>query len=257
MPSGPYRPLTFCALAALLSLAGTTSTLAQAGQPVGVAATAVRRVTGDAGGVVRHITVGAGVFQDETVATGERSNTQLLFRDETTLTIGPSSAVVLDRFVYNPAGTADRFAVELGRGALRFVSGSSRSQNYEIRTQIATIGVRGTIIDVFARPRYTLAILSEGAERACFGARCVDVVKPGTYAIVYANGRVEGPKPWDGALRQIVGPISFPLYGWHLDLDRRPRYQYDERRDDIDQFERERQQREPIPPHEPIPPGLN
>lgn len=251
MPSGRRTISTLCALAALSSLVVASGARAQPGQAVGVAATAVRQVTGDAGGVERPISVGAGVFQDETVSTGERSNTQLLFRDETSLTVGPSSQVRLDRFVYNPAGTADRLAVELGRGALRFVSGSSRPQNYEIRTPIASIGVRGTIIDVFARPRYTLAILSEGAERACFNSRCVDVVRPGTYAIVHADGRVEGPKPWDGSLRQIVGPVSFPLYGWHLDLDRRPRYDYDERRDDIDQFERERQRQQPIAP------GLN
>jgi hypothetical protein len=145
--------------------------------------------------------------------------------------------------------------VEITRGALRFVSGQSRPNNYRIRTPIATIGVRGTILDVFVFPGFVIVILTEGGFDACFNARCAAVVRPGTYVIIYADGRIQGPKRWDGALKRLVGPISFPLYGWHLDLDRVPRYVYDERRDDTDQIDRHRFERqEPYPP-EPPPEG--
>lgn len=219
---------------------------------IGVAATSVRQVTGDAGGGVREIGVGNAVFEEETIATGQRSNTQLLFRDETTLNVGPTSSVVLDRFVYNPSGSANEISVELTRGALRFVSGRSRSNAYTIRTPIATIGVRGTILDVFSFPGFTIVILTEGGFDGCFNGRCVAVVRPGTYVIIYADGRVQGPKRWDGALKRLVGPIPFPLFGWHLDLDRLPRYVYDQRRDDTDQLERFEEQ-DYEPPYEPPP----
>ena len=146
----------------------------------------------------------------------------MLFLDQTSLTIGPSSDVVLDRFVFDGNRRASDFAVQATRGALRFVSGSSKSESYKVRTPVATIGVRGTIVDVFVRPGEAIVILEEGASDVCIeGAGCTGLVQPGTYLVVRSGGRVEGPRAWDGSIRSVIGPVSFPLYGWHLDLDRR------------------------------------
>ncbi len=207
----------------LLGVAGQALPVA-AQERIGVAASVVRQVTGNIGGSVRDLSVGEGVFADETVETGERSNSQLLFRDETTLSIGPSSAVVLDRFVYDPGGRASTFSVRAARGALRFVSGSSRPAAYEIETPVATIGVRGTIVDVFVFEGLVIVILTEGAADVCVNGRCSGLTRPGTYLVVRAGGQVEGPRPWDGRLRSVIGPVPFPLYGWHLDLDRGERF---------------------------------
>jgi hypothetical protein len=195
---------------------------AAAAEGIGIAAVVVRDVTGSAGGAPRVLAVGTDVFQDETITTARESNAQLLFLDQTSLTIGPSSDVMLDRFVFDGNRRASDFAVQATRGALRFVSGSSKSETYKVRTPVATIGVRGTIVDVFVRPGETIVILEEGASDVCVeGAGCTGLVQPGTYLVVRAGGRVEGPRAWDGSIRSVIGPVSFPLYGWHLDLDRR------------------------------------
>lgn len=247
------------ALVAALAVSGSGRALAQQ-DGIGVASTVVRDVSGNAGGRHRALTVGGGVFREETITTGTRSNTQVLFLDETSLNIGPASAVVLDRFVYAGGGRASEVTVEIARGALRFVSGSSRPQSYTIKTPVATIGVRGTILDIFVRPSYVVVLLEEGASEVCSSRGCVGIVRPGTYLLVQAGGRIDGPKRWDGSLRRIIGPVSFPLYGWHLQLDDLPRYVQDPARDNVDQLNRrdaidsyEAPPSEPEPVPEPTP----
>ncbi|MEO1104406.1 MAG: FecR domain-containing protein, partial [Pseudomonadota bacterium] len=189
--SSPRATRGVASLAALLLWALATSgpALAQT-PPIGVASSVVRDVTGNAGGSQRQLSAGTGVFSDETIATGVQANSQLLFRDETTLSIGPSSAVVLDRFVYNPGGQASTFSVRAARGALRFVSGSSRPAAYNIETPVATIGVRGTIVDFFIQDSRVIVILTEGAVDVCVNGECFGLTRPGRYLVVRAGGQV-------------------------------------------------------------------
>src|SRR5215831_17290625 len=114
---------------------------------------AVMRITrhhGILGGTTRAMAAGSELFSNETVRTGEASQAQLLFLDQTSLSVGARSEVRLDRFVYNPDRKAGNVVIEASRGAFRFVSGSQNPSNYTIKTPLATIGVRGTIFR--ARP---------------------------------------------------------------------------------------------------------
>src|SRR5215475_3239435 len=91
------------------------------------------------------LSVGSELFSNETVRTGEASQAQLLFLDQTNLSVGARSEVKLDRFVYNPDRKTGNVVIEASRGAFRFVSGSQNPRSYTIKTPFATIGVRGTI----------------------------------------------------------------------------------------------------------------
>lgn len=113
---------------------------------IGVASAVANRVQGSVG--ARALRTGDRIFQNENIETGVDSRSQLLFRDETVLNVGPESRVTLDRFVFDPARGASGAAVSMTRGALRFISGNMPSQAYEIRTPAGSIGVRGTIVDV-------------------------------------------------------------------------------------------------------------
>jgi len=88
--------------------------------------------------------IGDQVFQEQQIRTGADSAAQLLFRDETALTVGPNSSLVLDKAVYDPDKKVGELSVRAVSGAFRFVSGSSPSANYTIKTPAGTIGVRGT-----------------------------------------------------------------------------------------------------------------
>lgn len=152
---------------------------------VGVASAVVNRVQGSVG--ARTLKTGDRVFQNENIETGTDSRSQLLFRDETVLNVGPDSRVTLDRFVYDPARAGGSgAAMSMTRGALRFISGNMPSQAYEIRTPAGSIGVRGTIVDVIVYENGEVVLqLVEGALTFVdLGGRSVSLTRQGEVFIL-------------------------------------------------------------------------
>ncbi len=131
---------------------------------IGVSAIVVNRVQAANNGHDRQLRVGDRVFQNERIETGADGRTQLIFLDETTITVGPNSAVVLDTFVFDPDRGRHSVVIQATHGVLRFVSGSGNSSAFEIRTPVATVGVRGTVLDILvARDGATTVLVVEGA----------------------------------------------------------------------------------------------
>jgi ferric-dicitrate binding protein FerR (iron transport regulator) len=170
-------------IAALASFALSGATLAQQ-VDIGVASTVSNRVLGSVGG--RTLKSGDRVFQNENIETGADSRSQLLFRDETVLNVGPDSRVTLDRFVFDPARGGSGATVSVGRGALRFISGNMPSQSYEIRTPAGSIGVRGTIVDVIVHENGEVVLqLIEGAlVFVDLAGRSISLTRPGQVCIL-------------------------------------------------------------------------
>jgi len=128
---------------------------APAAQLIGSATEAKNEVTGTLDQLVRTINTGDGVSANEIVKTGAGSATLITFLDDTSLAVGASSTIVLDSFVYNPEGNADEAVINLTKGAFRFVSGKSDPGKFVIRTQVATLGIKGT----------DFVVLCDGEER--------------------------------------------------------------------------------------------
>ena len=156
----------------------------------------------------RLVQIGTGddVFRDEVVRTGIASDAKLVFRDDTNLAIGPTSTVTLDRFVYAGDTSLRQAVVDLAKGAFRFTTGTSRKDAYEIRTPVATVGVRGTILDFLVETGRTTVVLQEGQARACArGGRCIELLAPGDSVVITAGGAVRvtrGGRPsWSFAAR--------------------------------------------------------
>jgi hypothetical protein len=137
------------ALALAAGLLAASLASAQPQQNIGIAAAVKDRVTGSLGAQERQLARGDGVFQREVIGTNDTSSSQLLFLDETTLTVGPNSNVTLDEFVYDPRPGASKVTMTIGKGVTRFVTGVLQTNSYEIKTPTATIGVRGTILLIF------------------------------------------------------------------------------------------------------------
>lgn len=125
---------------------GLTAEPVSAQQKIGVASAVRNDVSGTQGGARRTLSNGSDVSANERIRTGQQSTAQLLFLDQTALSVGAQSEVVLDRFVYDPNAGNGKVVINAGVGAFRFVSGAQKSNAYEIRTPVATIGVRGTVI---------------------------------------------------------------------------------------------------------------
>ncbi|MEG3146902.1 FecR domain-containing protein [Sphingomonas sp. RT2P30] len=82
------------------------------------------------------------------VQTGGRSQLQVLLLDKTVFTVGSGARVTIDRFVYDPVRGARSMSASVVKGAFRFMSGrTDRPGTTSINTPIASIGVRGTIVE--------------------------------------------------------------------------------------------------------------
>jgi len=86
------------------------------------------------------------------IQTGKDGRLQVLLLDRSTFTIGPNSVLRIDRFVYDPS-RGRTSAASVTRGAFRFMSGqSNRGNSAAISSPVATIGIRGTILEGVVGP---------------------------------------------------------------------------------------------------------
>ena len=130
---------------------------------VGEAAVVKNEVVRVAASATTQINVGDGLVRDETVRTGLDSATRLVMADSTNLSLGPNATLKLDRTVFDDAHSYRDIAIRLTSGAFRFVTGHSDKAAYKIQTQLATIGVRGTILDILSQRGKTIVVLQDGA----------------------------------------------------------------------------------------------
>jgi hypothetical protein len=148
------------------------------------------------------INVGDGVLRDETVRTGADSAARLVMADSTNLSLGANASLKLDRSVFNDEHSYRDIAVRLTTGAFRFVTGHSEKTAYKITTPLATIGVRGTILDILSQRGSSTVVLQEGAATVCtLSFQCIQLTQPGDTAIItLTNGKVTIQKtstpPW-------------------------------------------------------------
>ena len=70
------------------------------------------------GAGTRALAIGTGVVQDERVSSSVTGRGQLLFIDQTTLSLAPNTTIVLDEFVFNPDGSG-QMGLDLTQGAYR------------------------------------------------------------------------------------------------------------------------------------------
>jgi hypothetical protein len=176
---------------------------AQAPARVGEAAVVqneVVRVSGEGG---TQINVGDAVLRNETVRTGAASATRLVMIDSTNLSLGANSSITLDRTVFNDEHSYKDVTIRMTTGAFRFVTGHSDKNAYKITTGLATIGIRGTILDILSQRGSTTVVLQGGASRVCtLSFQCLELTQPGDTAIITsaANGKTTIKKtnnpPW-------------------------------------------------------------
>jgi hypothetical protein len=178
----------------LLALIGSSSARAQA--RVGEAAVVKNQVVRVAGSASSQINVGDSLLRDEIVRTGLDSAARLVMADSTNLSLGPNASITLDRTVFNDEHSYREIAIRLTTGAFRFVTGNSEKTAYKITTPLATIGVRGTILDVWSQPGRSSVTLMEGAASVCArGGPCTELTLPGeTVTITFAGGKVTSHK---------------------------------------------------------------
>jgi hypothetical protein len=192
---------------------------------IGVAAAVRNDVTASLAGAPQPLAAGSNVFSNQRIRTGVASTAQLLFLDETSVSVAPSSEIVLDRFVYNPNRGAGNVVLTTGRGAFRFVTGAQNPTNYTIKTPVATIGVRGTIVEirnaVMNGVMVSVITLIEGSVQIRNNAgQTVTLSQAGKSIVVGGDGRIQGPLNAHGSTYAYFGnPQRFDMPDNRMDLN--------------------------------------
>jgi hypothetical protein len=208
-------------------------------QTVGVT-TAVRnivRVKANAAAVAAQAQVKQRVTLGNDIATAQASSLQVLLLDQSSLTVGPNGRLVVDRFVYDPNRQASAVGVSIAKGAFRFLSGKPIHANIGqsmLRTPIASIGIRGTMIEGNVGE---MAVQIAQGEAGLSNAGAVDpntasmiILRgpgpnarggetPGAITVTSGGVSVDVTKPGQGVFvpREGAAPITFTLSddGYH------------------------------------------
>lgn len=180
--------LRFWLFSTLLSAALCAGPCAQAQTRVGEAVVIQNEVVRVAA-TTTAINVGDSMLRDETVRTGADSAARFVMADSTNLSLGPSATLKLDRTVFNDVHSYRDVAIRMTTGAFRFVTGHSEKTAYKITTPLATIGVRGTTLDILSQRGRSVVVLQDGAASVCTtSSQCVQLTKPGDTAIITSTG---------------------------------------------------------------------
>jgi hypothetical protein len=156
-------PLLLRALLVGAAVLGLFST-AQAQGRIGVTQSIQNNPVGKPpGGVDRVLRVGTDVQANEVISTAADDRAHLVFLDGTTLTIGPSSSMTIDKFVYDPTTQKGELAVNATKGVFRIIGGRiSKTSTIAVTTPAATMGIRGGIAVLGVQASATTAVLVFG-----------------------------------------------------------------------------------------------
>jgi len=145
----------FRAFVAVAAMAGALSAaVAQAQEAVGVNAAIRNSISTQPGGqgALRPAAVRGQVRLGDVFVSGAQSQLQVLLRDRSIFTIGSNARVTIDRFVIDTDRGAGGASASVARGAFRFVSGRGGARAGAVRTPVASIGVRGTVVETVVGP---------------------------------------------------------------------------------------------------------
>jgi hypothetical protein len=141
----------------LIVLLVTTTTPVIAQEPS--AAGRIKVVSGSAFVVRQSATIpaetGQILFETDGLKTGVDGRIGVTLKDDTRVSLGPSSELRLQRFVYEPGRGSFGMVLQFVRGVAAYVSGRMAKlapQSIRLETPAAIVGVRGTSLAIRVEP---------------------------------------------------------------------------------------------------------
>jgi len=92
-------------------------------------------------------TVGLEILENDTIRTGRDGSIGIVFNDETLLSMGPESLLVVDEFVFAPKQGKFSIVIRMLKGTAAYLSGlisKLAPESAHFKTPTASIGIRGT-----------------------------------------------------------------------------------------------------------------
>jgi hypothetical protein len=190
---------------------------------IGTAIAIKRTVTAQLGEDKRALREGGRVHRTEYLETGPEAYAELRLDDQTKLALGPDAGLRLDDFVIGQSEGVTTIGVNMVKGTFRFLTGSKDSKSYKIETPSATIGVRGTVFDVYVDGNGdTLVLLHEGEVNVCSKTQsCQRHNSVGRIVHATVGGVVSVPLKFTTQLIPGLSSVgrAFPFLGRTLKID--------------------------------------
>ena len=118
-------------------------------KPIGRVATAQGNAIAVRNGVAVTLSVGDPIYKSDVVQTAGDSAVGVIFSDGTTFNLSANARMVLNEFVYDPNGSANSAAISLVQGTINFLAGQvAKTGDMKVGTPVATMGIRGTAVNV-------------------------------------------------------------------------------------------------------------
>src|SRR5262249_14342195 len=96
---------------------------------------------------LRELMVGHDVIRNERIKTASVGQAQLLFTDQSTLTVARNSEIVIDEFVFDPSKQSGNLAATVTTGVFRYVGGKiSKQKDVTFYTPNGSVSVRGAMV---------------------------------------------------------------------------------------------------------------
>ena len=122
-------------------------TVAAAEQPVGSINTLEGKVIISRSGARKVAVIGQPIYQRDTVYTEADSRVGIILRDDTTLSLGPESALELQSYRFQPSERQFSLVVRMLKGTFAYLSGvmgKLAPEAIRLETPDSVIGIRGT-----------------------------------------------------------------------------------------------------------------
>ena len=142
---------------------------------------------------------GSKIFFGDTIISKSKSNAQILFLDQTVLTLGEETELTIDEFVYDPNSQDGSFVSTVKTGTVKFITGQiskKNPDNLEVKVPAGTLGARGTEFVVLSENNNesTVVLLGPGPNNTLGmipgnlilsdGINSVNITNPGFEAMV-------------------------------------------------------------------------
>jgi hypothetical protein len=166
-------------------------------EKVGVAAEVNPDVTGQPPNEpLSELLIGHNIIRNEKITTQDAGQAQLLFTDQSTLTVAKNSEVVIDEFVFDPKKQVGNLTASLTTGLFRYVGGKiSKEKDITFYTPTGTVSVRGGIALIKVHGNTLQAVFVFGERMTVtINGQTQTATQPNT-VIFTTDGRPSSPTP--------------------------------------------------------------
>ena len=143
----------------------------------------------------KKLNVGDPIYFGDTIKTNEGGKSQILFVDQTVMTVGSNTELTIDEFVYDAENTDGKLLSTIKSGSVKILTGKISEKNPEnlvVETPAGTIGTRGTEFKASVDPETSkskILLIGPGPKNS-LGLR------PGAVEVSNAAGTVLLDKPY-------------------------------------------------------------